>query len=86
MLPLAMTLDKVGRVLARPLEPGCETRQDKATVVARHEREMVVSRGWYYCVCRVCVRVSRKGEVRYRMFHRQRSCREQEAWVRRLDC
>jgi hypothetical protein len=41
-----MTLDKV---LARPLEPGNETKRDETTVaeatVVRHEREGVVSRG-----------------------------------------
>jgi hypothetical protein len=41
-----MTLDKV---LARPLEPGNETKRDESTVaeatVVRHEREGVVSRG-----------------------------------------
>jgi hypothetical protein len=51
-----MTL--LDKVLARPLEPGSKTKQDESTVaeaaVARHEREAVVSRGWYYCVGVVC--------------------------------
>jgi hypothetical protein len=55
----AMTLDKV---LARPLEPdlrGSKTKQDKirrrwqGRGCQAREREAVVSRGWYYCVCGV---------------------------------
>jgi hypothetical protein len=72
-----MTLrDKVSR-LARPLEPGSKTKQDESTVaeaaVARHERESVVSRGWYYCVGRC--RVVCLGKVGTGCFTR-RSCRE----------